>query len=281
MNSINHKLIEKTIDKLNEVMNDLTGEEQYSLREICLALKNTSDKEEDLELKQSLLILSDICSPILNLESRNDPFKLLITIAKNNTRTFLPIDLNEDKLNYLSLVIHRINYPIIKSRIADILWTYLKPRKIDHAEIAIRNYININVCNDFFEFGIYDSWKRATFLAKQIKNNNILKEVKLKLINEINNNQLNNYSLHLLNIADICYSTNLDENLNKKLAKELLNKQQKFNHEAEFSMVEDYLKLASKLFQDEDKKYECIALLAHATENHGDYQKKRTWCNKC
>ena len=39
-------------------------------------------------------------------------------------------------------------------------------------------------------------------------------------------------------------------------------------------MVEDYLKLASKLFQDEDKKYECIALLAHATENHGDYQKK-------
>lgn len=179
MNSFNPKLIEKTIDKLDEVMNDLTREKQHPLLEICTALKNTSDKEEDSDLKKLLLVLSNVCSPILNLKNKNNPFEPFITIAKNNERSFLPIDLKDHELIFLSSIVSKINHPLIKSRIADVLWTCLNPRKREHAETAIKNYISLNIDNDSSGFRIYDFWERAAILTKQIKNIDLIKKIKI------------------------------------------------------------------------------------------------------
>lgn len=275
MNSINPKLIEKTIDKLDEVMNDLTREKQHSLLEICTALKNTSDKEGDLELKQSLLILSNICSLILNLRNKDNPFEPLITIAKNNEHTFFPIDLKDHELIFLPSIVSKINYPLIKSRIADVLWTCLNPRKREHAETAIKNYISLNIDNDSSGFRIYDFWERAVILAKQIKNIDLIKKLKSKLIAEIENEKIE-WDFHLLRVVEIFYNTDLDKNLFPKLADKLLEKQKNFNHNEQFNVVEKYLQLANKLSCKNDKKYEISNILAQATENYGDYRKSES-----
>lgn len=61
--------------RVNGIFSELSNEEQLSLVEISSNLNKTSNCEIESELKKSLLLLANICSPILNSESRNDLFQ--------------------------------------------------------------------------------------------------------------------------------------------------------------------------------------------------------------
>ena len=191
-----------------------------------------------------------------------------------NERSFLPIDLNDEEILYLSSIVDEDLPPILKARIADILWTYLKPKNKKYSEIAIENYISMDVFKDFFQPDIYVFWERAAMLAKQAKNNSLIEKIKLKLLEEIENPSTN-WDFHLRKIVQIFMRTELDKSLYHGFAEKLLEKQQEFNHEQQFNIVEKYLSLAAELFQKTDdltRRYECIALLVKAIENYGDYR---------
>ena len=164
---------------VNGIFSELSNEKQLSLVEISSNLNKASNCEIEPELKKSLLLLENICSPILNLESRNDPFQPVPPWG--NKGSFLPIDLANEEILYLSSIVDEDLPPILKARIADILWTYSKPKNKKHSEIAIENYILIDVYSDFFEPDIYVFWERATILAKQTRNSSFIEKIKLKL----------------------------------------------------------------------------------------------------
>ena len=261
---------------VNGIFSELSNEKQLSLVEISSNLNKASNCEIEPELKKSLLILANICSPILNLESRNDPFQPVPPWG--NKGSFLPIDLANEEILYLSSIVDEDLPPILKARIADILWTYSKPKNKKHSEIAIENYILIDVYNDFFEPDIYVFWERATILAKQTRNSSFIKKIKLKLLNEIDYPSTN-LDFHLLKIIEIFDNTDLDKELNHELAEKLLEKQKEFNHEQQFHIAEQYLELAAKLFKksgNAEDSYKSLALLSQATENHGDYRKNES-----
>ena len=262
--------------KVNEIFSELSNEEQLSLVEISSNLNKSGNCEIEPELKKSLLLLANICLLKLNSESRNDPFQPFMTWG--NKRSFLPIDLTDEEILYLSSIVDEDLPPILKARIADILWTYSKPKNKKHSEIAIENYISMDVFDDFFEPDVYVFWERAVMLAKQTKNSSLIEKIKSKLLNKIDNPSTS-WNFHLLKIIEIFDNTDLDKGLNHELAEKLLEKQKEFNHEQQFHIAEQYLELAAKLFKksgNEEDSYKSLALLSQATENHGDYRKNES-----
>ena len=276
MDELNFLSKKETSIKIDEIFSELSNEEKNSLFRIHSILKNIATNETNTKLRKSLFLLSNICSPILNLESRNDPFQPVITWG--NERSFLPIDLNDEEILYLSSIVDEDLPPILKARIADILWTYSKPKNKKHSEIAIENYISMDVFKDFLQPDIYVFLERAAMLAKQAKNNSLIEKIKSKLLEEIENPSTN-WDFHLLTIIEIFDNTDLDEERNHKLAEKLLEKQKEFNHEQQFHIAEQYLELAAKLFKksgNAEDSYKSLALLSQAIENHGDYRKNES-----
>jgi hypothetical protein len=276
MDELNFLSKKETSIKIDEIFSELSNEEKNSLFRIHSILKNIATNETNTKLRKSLFLLSNICSPILNLESRNDPFQPVITWG--NERSFLPIDLNDGEILYLSSIVDEDLPPILKARIADILWTYSKPKNKKHSEIAIENYISMDVFKDFLQPDIYVFLERAAMLAKQAKNNSLIEKIKSKLLEEIENPSTN-WDFHLLTIIEIFDNTDLDEERNHKLAEKLLEKQKEFNHKQQFHIVEKYLELAAKLFKksgNAEDSYKSLALLSQAIENHGDYRKNES-----
>lgn len=262
--------------RVNEIFSELSNEEQFSLFEINSHLNKAGDCEIDPKLKKSLLLLANICLLKLNSESRNDPFQPFMTWG--NKRSFLPIDLTDEEILYLSSIVDEDLPPILKARIADILWTYSKPKNKKYSEIAIENYISMDVFDDFFEPDVYVFWERAAMLAKKTTNSSLIEKIKSKLLNEIDYPSTN-WDFHLLQIIEIFDNTDLDKELNHNFAEKLLEKQKEFNHEQQFHIAEQYLELAAKLFKkagNAENSYKSLALLSQATENHGDYRKNES-----
>ena len=276
MDELNFLSKEETSTKIDEIFSELSNEEKNSLFRIHSILKNIATNETNTKLRKSLFLLSNICSPMIDLESRNDPFQPFMTWG--NKRSFLPIDLTDEEILYLSSILDEDLSPILKARIADILWTYLKPKNKKYSEIAIENYISMDVFKDFFQPDIYVFWERAAMLAKQAKNNSLIEKIKSKLLEEIENPSTN-WDFHLLKIIEIFDNTDLDKERNHKLAEKLLEKQKEFNHKQQFHIVEKYLELAAKLFKksgNTEDSYKSLALLSQAIENHGDYRKNES-----
>lgn len=276
MDELNFLSKEETNTKIDEIFSELSNEEKNSLFRIHSILKNIATNETNTKLRKSLFLLSNICSPMIDLESRNDPFQPFMTWG--NKRSFLPIDLINEEILYLSSILDEDFPPILKARIADILWTYSKPKNKKHSEIAIENYISMDVFDDFFEPDVYVFWERAVMLAKQIKNSSLIEKIKSKLLNEIEHPSTS-WDFHLLKIIEIFDNTDLDKGLNHELAEKLLEKQKEFNHEKQFHIAEKYLESATKLFKkagNAEDSYRSLAFLAQATENHGDYRKNES-----
>ena len=276
MDELNFLSKEETSTKIDEIFSELSNEEKNSLFRIHSILKNIATNETNTKLRKSLFLLSNICSPMIDLESRNDPFQPFMTWG--NKRSFLPIDLIDEEILYLSSILDEDFPPILKARIADILWTYSKPKNKKHSEIAIENYISMDVFDDFFEPDVYVFWERAVMLAKQTKNSSLIEKIKSKLLNEIDHPSTS-WDFHLLKIIEIFDNTDLDKGLNHELAEKLLEKQKEFNHEKQFHIAEKYLESATKLFKkagNAEDSYRSLAFLAQATENHGDYRKNES-----
>ena len=276
MDELNFLSKEETSIKIDEIFSKLSNEEKNSLFRIHSILKNIATNETNTKLRKSLFLLSNICSPMIDLESRNDPFQPFMTWG--NKRSFLPIDLTDEEILYLSNIVNEDIPPILKARIADILWTYSIPKNKKYSEIAIESYISMDVCDDFFEPNIYTFWERAVVLAKQTKNNSLIEKIKSKLLNEIDHPSTS-WDLHLLKIIEIFDNTDLDKGLNHELAEKLLEKQKEFNHEKQFHIAEKYLESATKLFKkagNAEDSCRSLAFLAQATENHGDYRKNES-----
>lgn len=276
MKESNFELKEDVCIRVNKIFEKMSVEEKHSLSRINSILNEDGNCEAEPNLKKFLFLLAKICSPILNLESRNDPFQPVITWG--NERSFLPIDLNDEEMLCLSGIIDEDLPPILKARIADILWVYSKPKNKKYSEIAIENYISMDVFKDFFQPDIYVFWERAAMLAKQAKNNSLIEKIKSKFLEEIENSSTN-WDFHLLTIIEIFDNTDLDKRLNHELAEKLLEKQKEFNHKQQFHIVEKYLELAAKLFKksgNAEDNYKSLALLSQAIENHGDYRKNES-----
>lgn len=269
------KFIEKEslVAKCNEIFANKIKEDKYatSISHISNIFCLISSNEKSFEMKNSLQLIAKILSCVLDVSSKN-VFKPLLE-NKYSKFYFIPDNLGSDELNYLLEIVDYIQQPVLKARIADILWCYHRPKNIQHALSAIKSYISV----DFIKFSAdnYTFWHRAILLAQSTKQQDYLDKIKAKLLQEIDY-PTNDWQFHKFKIAEIFLKTELDKMIYLDLAEKMLQEQQKFNPKSDnFELFYDYLEIAKELFakaNNQDKKIYCINLLGKATEQYGDFQ---------
>lgn len=244
---------------------------QYCMSSIYQYIWHHIDNEPNEHIANSLRLLSKLCSCYLDLSSK-DVFKPLVQL--DGKRSFIPSDLTQSEIDYLIEIVDNIDLLVLKARIADILWSYTKPRNIHHLEIAMQQYLAISLSKELFQPDIYDFWHRAAMLAKSSKKQNEIDQIKTKFLQEIDN-PTNDWDFHQLKIAEIILQTELDKSLFEQLADKLVLVQRQFSPQNDFNVVEQYLNNAIILYKKAgltDKEIATIHSLAQAQEMHGDFR---------
>ena len=190
----------------------------------------------------------------------------------------MPCDLSNQQLDYMESILNEIIQPQLKARIADFLWTYSSPKDIQKLQIAVENYMTINLCNEYFQPDIYDFWHRAAFLAKSTNQDLLITKITEKLLNELKNSSID-WHFHKLKIAEILSSTKINDDCMIDAINILTSEIEKFNNVEFFNKYEQYLKFIIGYFKskkDLEALYKYTDLLAEKFEHQGDIKQKES-----
>jgi len=133
----------------------------------------------DTELKNKFELLRDITSLQFNFDEYSvfDPLFHFKGVGVNSglaqTSPTLE-DINEDKIQLLSIILNETNDPELKARIADILQHKSKRDRVKYAETAVGAYINSINYSALRNHECLDRYKRLAQLAKKYKKGNTL-----------------------------------------------------------------------------------------------------------
>ncbi|VEI58913.1 Uncharacterised protein [Pasteurella multocida] len=248
--------------------------EPYSVFEIASAFSSQANQEKDTKIAETLTLLAKVTSPTLQPTSRNEPF---IASCSNPYPIFTPTLLTSEELDSLADILEEIEQPILKARIADILWIYAKPKKREHCITAIKSYLAIEASNNFSYLDIYDLWERASYLSVSLNDQTISEEIKNKLVLEFEKDSIH-WDFHQLRISEIVLNTGLDNSILQQLGEKLLKiALQKF--ENPFNAKNEYISGAKSIFekiQNSEKIAECDHLLGKLHEEQGDLNKSHS-----
>ncbi|HDR1617308.1 TPA: hypothetical protein QB467_001730, partial [Pasteurella multocida] len=234
--------------------------EPYSVFEIASAFSSQANKEKDKKIAETLTLLAKVTSPTLQPTSRNEPF---IASCSNPYPIFTPTLLTSEELDSLADILEEIEQPILKARIADILWIYAKPKKREHCITAIKSYLAIEASNNFSYLDIYDLWERASYLSVSLKNQTISEEIKNKLVLEFEKDSIH-WDFHPLRISEIILNTGLDNSILQQLGEKLLEISLSQKFENPFNAKNEHISGAKSIFekiQNSEKIAECDHLL--------------------
>ncbi|XYU81793.1 DUF4209 domain-containing protein [Pasteurella multocida] len=243
--------------------------------EIASAFSSQANKEKDKKIAETLTLLAKVTSPTLQPTSRNEPF---IASCSNPYPIFTPTLLTSEELDSLADILEEIEQPILKARIADILWIYAKPKKREHCITAIKSYLAIEASNNFSYLDIYDLWERASYLSVSLKDQTILEEVKNKILQEVENASIH-WDFHTLRISEIILNTGLDNSILQQLGEKLLEITLSQKFENYFNAKNEYISGAKSIFekiQNSEKIAECDHLLGKLHEEQGDLNKSHS-----
>jgi hypothetical protein len=110
-----------------------------------------------------LWLIADACSMMLQPSSVGQPFRPFCESAKG--RSAMPEDFGADDLGFFAAVLEHVDHPLVRARLADLLWLVGAPRDIAHARIAIDSYRQVPLAPENWYRGGHECWRRALSLA--------------------------------------------------------------------------------------------------------------------
>ena len=155
--------------------------DKHGLKSIFTVLADSAKaamERKELAQGKVLWLLSDACSMMLNPKRKNEPFSPFMIMG--GKRSAMLDDFTSDDLAFFSEVVESIEDYRIQARVADILWTANKPKKIDHVIIAIDNYMKYSLDSKSFLRDGSELWLRAIILAKSIGKTGIDRLIKIR-----------------------------------------------------------------------------------------------------
>lgn len=114
-----------------------------------------------------LWLLGAATSMMLRPESLNEPFKPCTVIG--DRRSAIPDDFTPDDLAFFCQIVDETDHPLLKARLADLLWLKLMPRQHTHALTAIDNYVSVPLDSEHWYQGGNECWARALKLALMLR----------------------------------------------------------------------------------------------------------------
>ncbi|HCE5838035.1 TPA: DUF4209 domain-containing protein [Pseudomonas aeruginosa] len=113
-----------------------------------------------------LWLLADACSMMLHPNSLTEPFKPFAVFQ--DRRSALPEDFTAEDLSLFRSVMEFVDDPLLKARLADLLWLVGSPRDIKHALAAIDAYRVLPLSPNTWSRGSQECWERGVVLAQMV-----------------------------------------------------------------------------------------------------------------
>lgn len=237
--------------------------------------KSHQAKEENLHVKSKMLfLLGQAISMMLHSSNKNNPFSQLIISTKEGS-TAAPSSFVQNDLDFFADIIEIIIDPIIKARLADILWLKLSPRKITYAEIAIDSYLKIPEKKDTLNYHSY--LERSLVLLSQLgrTEGDIYKKIIIELLTSLNTaSSQNNNLLFLFSrlLFNYCHENKYYFGIAKKL-EDLADEFDKQESDLAEFIYEESIKWYERI-RNEDKKTSLIIKKAQSQENRAERSKE-------
>jgi hypothetical protein len=217
-------------------------------------------------------LLSQACSMMIDAKSINEPFKPFLQDFQAGRRSTIPDDFTKAELVFFESILEHIDEPMLKGRLADILWLCRKPKDPSHARIAIEAYTSHTIQIDTWRRGIDKCWERASRLCLQIKDNKKLEAIEEQLYAAFQV-EYPESPFMLLWLAQLLDRHGLGSDKRGEIAQRLYSIAQNLQQQSNFKGARSYLELAAKNYQqcrDEKGWLDSLTLIAECFEQEGD-----------
>ncbi len=134
-----------------------------ALREAALRACN----EDNRARGKVLQLLSESCSMMLSPEKRNDPFDPIF--ADGGMRSIVADDFADAEICFFNEIIDSISRPLLRGRLADLVWVRNKSFGVKNALDAIDNYRQLPLDVDTWFTDGEQCWQRAIDLSRMIR----------------------------------------------------------------------------------------------------------------
>ena len=197
---------------------------------------------------KALWLLADACSLRLLPESINEPFKPILIMS--GSRSAIPDDFSEADLAFFAQAVEAIDDPLLKARLADLVWLKGTPRDVKFALMAIDAYCTILPETEFWVRCGRECWERAISLARMLRKGagDRLKDLEAAIFAAIESSSREDGFLTLW-LADLLASNGLGRGHRADIAQKLETLAGIFDGEGDLHRARDYFRAASDWFK--------------------------------
>ena len=148
MNTPRDSYIEENFELALDAFNDIEWEAvlddsycyDYSSMSNALLMAATKEEEDGRQPHSRVLrLMSEACSMRLSIEKLDNPFSY--PPSTDGWRPTIPSDFTVSEIDFVAKVFESINYPLLKGRLADLLWHFRKPREVKFAKSRHRQLL--------------------------------------------------------------------------------------------------------------------------------------------
>jgi hypothetical protein len=176
------------------------------------------------------------------------------------------------QLTFIASVYNQIESPLLKARLADLLWLRVNPKKAIYARAAIDSYLEQPINSDTWYADIGDCWTRAIRLARQMKNNELIGRIETLLLDAFEE-EYPNAPFMRLKLAKLIESNGLCYPRHEYIAQSLYESAEFLNSVCGYREAREYLFLAEQMFKKQGKEQNLLSALvmsANCFELEGD-----------
>ena len=238
-----------------KVLDDVSHEGHFAISQAFR--KAAANAENDGKILQSkvLGLLAGACSMMVQPDKPNEPFGP--SFIGGGRRSTIPDDFKDSEIEFFSEAVDLIESPLLKGRLADLVWYLKVPRDIRFALAAIDSYRDIPLDVDTWFLDGEKCLQRAIDLCRMIGTaaGNRVDLIESSIIKQIETAtpQDRFFSLRL---ADVLISNGLGKSQAKTIASKLNSLADNFHASNDFYASGGFYKASSKWFKfsgDEEK----------------------------
>lgn len=213
---------------------------------------------------KALWLIADACSMTLSPRSINEPFKPIWVI--DGQRSVIPDDLPEGDIVFFSQILDGIDEPLLRARLADLVWLKQRPRDARFALAAIDSYRSVPLNTEMWIRGGDKCWERAVNLARMLKDGagERIKEMETAIMAALQSAALQDGFLgHWM--AELLLSNGLAREQSPVVAQKLESLAHEFDNEGDLHRAREYFHAAAKWYKrtgDDAKSAEMTVALA-------------------
>ncbi len=193
--------------------------------------------------------MGEACSMMLVPDRFTNPFDPVF--VGSGGRSTIAEDFTESEIEYFAELIDTIERPLLKARLADLVWDRKTPRDVKFALAAIDSYTKLPLDADTWFSGKEQCWQRAIILCRMIgaKAGNRLNQIESQFLKVLKSASTED-SFFSIRLADTLRTNGLAEDQASSVAVKLESLAHDFEVKAEFHASGSLCNAAVRWFRD-------------------------------